>query len=56
MRVAFQGAPCEPDVRIQIAESGEREQSCTRPHHGLRSWRDPMQIGKPHKYDKVWTA
>jgi hypothetical protein len=45
MRLASQRAPSEPDNDMHIAESGEGEQSCTWPHHGLLSWRDPMQIG-----------
>jgi hypothetical protein len=45
MRLAFQQTPSEPDVLMQIAESGAREHSCTRPHHGLLSWRDPVRIG-----------
>jgi hypothetical protein len=52
MRLAFQQTPSAPDVLMQIAESGAREQSCTRPHQGLLSWRDPVRIGEPHEYDK----
>jgi hypothetical protein len=54
MRVALQRVPSEPDVLMQIAESGAREQS--RPHHGFLSWRDPMQIGQPHEYDNLGPA